>query len=107
MPLQADGTSDEDGARSGTSNGPQLQPAPLITSVAMIGVGTLIALAGPAERPRPSLALRLSFLRRSIARAQAANLQDLDAKCFEPGQQALEGRLIPDLAMDDGLDGLH
>ena len=28
-------------------------------------------------------------------------------ECFEPGQQALEGRLIPDLAMDDGLDGLY
>ena len=52
-------------------------------------------------------ALRLSLLRRSISRTQAADLQDLDAECFEPGQQALEGRLIPDLAMDDGLDGLY
>lgn len=33
---------------SGKSNGPRLQPAPLITSAAMIGVGTLIALAGLA-----------------------------------------------------------
>jgi hypothetical protein len=48
MPLQADATSDEDGAMSGKSNGPQLEPAPLITSAAMIGVGTLIALAGLA-----------------------------------------------------------
>ena len=57
--------------------------------------------------PRPSLALLLSFLRNSISRPQAANLQDLYAKGFEPGQQALESRLIPDLAMDDGLDGLY
>jgi hypothetical protein len=48
MPLQAGAASDEDGAMSGKSNGPQLQPAPLITSAAMIGVGTLIALAGLA-----------------------------------------------------------
>jgi hypothetical protein len=48
MPLQADGTSDEDGAMSGESNGPQFQAAPLIISAAMIGVGTLVALAGLA-----------------------------------------------------------
>jgi len=57
--------------------------------------------------PRLSLALLLSFLGRSLSRSQAANLQDLYAKGFEPGQQALESRLIPDLAMDDGLDGLY
>jgi hypothetical protein len=33
---------------SGESNGPQFQAAPLITSAAMIGAGTLIALAGLA-----------------------------------------------------------
>ena len=33
---------------SGKSNGPQFQAAPLITSAAMIGVGTLVALAGLA-----------------------------------------------------------
>jgi hypothetical protein len=33
---------------SGNSNGPQFQAAPLITSAAMIGAGTLVALAGLA-----------------------------------------------------------
>jgi hypothetical protein len=33
---------------SGNSNGPQLRAAPLITSAAMIGAGTLMALAGLA-----------------------------------------------------------
>ena len=33
---------------SGKQNGPQLQSAPLITSAAMVGAGTLIALAGLA-----------------------------------------------------------
>lgn len=33
---------------SGKQNGPQLQAAPLITSAAMVGAGTLIALAGLA-----------------------------------------------------------
>ncbi len=33
---------------SGKSNGPQFQAAPLITSAAMIGAGTLVALAGLA-----------------------------------------------------------
>jgi hypothetical protein len=33
---------------SGKSNGPQLQAARLITSAAMVGAGTLIALAGLA-----------------------------------------------------------
>jgi hypothetical protein len=33
---------------SGNSNGPQLRAAPLITSAAMIGAGTLVALAGVA-----------------------------------------------------------
>jgi len=42
MPLQADGTSDEDDAMSGNSNGPQVRAAPLITSAAMIGAGTLV-----------------------------------------------------------------
>jgi len=33
---------------SGKANGPQLQAAPMITSAAMIGAGTLVALAGLA-----------------------------------------------------------
>jgi hypothetical protein len=33
---------------SGNSNGPRLRAAPLITSAAMIGAGTLVALAGLA-----------------------------------------------------------
>jgi hypothetical protein len=48
---------------SGNSNGPQLRAAPLITSAAMIGAGTLVALAGLAIGRRVGLAERVASQR--------------------------------------------
>ena len=37
---------------------------------------------------------------------EASYLQDLDAECLEPGEEAVQSSLIPERAMHDGFDRL-
>ena len=38
---------------------------------------------------------------------EAAYLEDLDSKCLEPGEKAIQGRLIPQGTVQDGFDRFH
>jgi hypothetical protein len=38
---------------------------------------------------------------------QAPDLQDLNSEDLEPGEQPIQGRLVPDRAVHDGLDRFH
>ena len=52
-------------------------------------------------------ASRIVLVTTRILPVQAVDLQDLDPECLEPGEQPIQRRLIPDRAMQDGLDRFH
>lgn len=68
-------------------------------SIDLVGDGPRSRSAVAASRRRPGTG--------RVTRSQAAYLQDLHAAGFEPGEEALQGSLIPERTMHDGLHRLH
>jgi hypothetical protein len=50
---------------------------------------------------------RISFASGRIPVLEASYLQDLDAECLEPGEEPIQGGLIPQGAVQDGFDRLY